>query len=501
VRGQQQRCHDELAAIKSQLGDLQTLAQLQPNPKQSLAQQLDELKGALQACEAVHQRREGLRRTWESLRSDQKGLAEQAKTLEKTRRRLLQRCGVTGVADFGSALRRTTRAAQLRKRRDKLLRQIARNLGPDVSDQQVRVLLDKEADEEFGERLQALVGTYEERKNQFKSLHQRLGEIKHQAESLADRKESDQQQLELSMIEARIEDALARWRVLASTSLVLDAVRQSYETDRQPEALAEASGYMERLSGGCYTRIWTPFGQTALCVEDRDKQSLPVEKLSRGTREQVFLALRLALVRSFGRRGASLPMVLDDVLVNFDVSRARAAAQVVCDFARAGQQILVFTCHEHIRELFTQLGADVRQLASESRAMATRRRRPGPGRLPAAATKKRAVVVSKPSTPAGAPHPLRTIADVDTTGGDAGNRTEMVREVAHRQIAIAGHREVSVANHPTDERQVLVVAQAIPVTQVDWEHARSREHESRSGEVRPHVGEDLDQLLYGPDPD
>ena len=41
---------------------------------------------------------------------------------------------------------------------------------------------------------------------------------------------------------------------------------------------------------------------------------------------------------------------------------ARAAAQTVCDFAAAGHQVLVFTCHDHIRDVFRSLGVDIRCL-------------------------------------------------------------------------------------------------------------------------------------------
>ena len=82
--------------------------------------------------------------------------------------------------------------------------------------------------------------------------------------------------------------------------------------------------------------------------------ALPVEALSRGTREQLFLSLRLALAACYARRGAPLPLVLDDVLVNFDIERAKAAAAVLRDFAAAGHQVLIFTCHEHILRLFNR---------------------------------------------------------------------------------------------------------------------------------------------------
>jgi hypothetical protein len=101
--------------------------------------------------------------------------------------------------------------------------------------------------------------------------------------------------------------------------------------------------------------VWTPLGENVLRVDDADGHALPVEVLSRGTREQLFLSLRLALAACYARRGAPLPLVLDDVLVNFDSERAKAAAIVLRDFAAAGHQVLVFTCHEHMLRLFKSL--------------------------------------------------------------------------------------------------------------------------------------------------
>ena len=75
------------------------------------------------------------------------------------------------------------------------------------------------------------------------------------------------------------------------------------------------------------------------------------------------LALRLALVSQYARRGIRLPIILDEVLVHFDVRRGRAAAELLKDFASAGgHQIFMLTCHKHLVSLFTELGADVRML-------------------------------------------------------------------------------------------------------------------------------------------
>jgi hypothetical protein len=109
---------------------------------------------------------------------------------------------------------------------------------------------------------------------------------------------------------------------------------------------------MHRMTSGRYHRIWAPLGEDYLCIDDEYGQTFRVEQLSGGTREQLFLSIRFALVREFARRGVELPLVMDDLFVNFDQERTEAAADCLLDVAKDGQQVLFFTCHEHIAHLF-----------------------------------------------------------------------------------------------------------------------------------------------------
>jgi hypothetical protein len=152
------------------------------------------------------------------------------------------------------------------------------------------------------------------------------------------------------------------WRERAAVSLFLERIREDYEKHRQPETLREASGYLQQLTGGKYTRIWTPLAHDILFVDTSDGQALSVQVLSRGTREQLFVSLRLALVAAYARRGIHLPMILDDVFVNFDAGRTKTACAVLRDFAKQGHQLLVFTCHEHVWRMFQELKVDTRRI-------------------------------------------------------------------------------------------------------------------------------------------
>ena len=70
--------------------------------------------------------------------------------------------------------------------------------------------------------------------------------------------------------------------------------------------------------------------------------------LSRGTAEQIYLAMRFAFACCYAETSEPMPIILDDVMVNFDdAGRTTAALRAVREIASDRQQIMMFTCHEH----------------------------------------------------------------------------------------------------------------------------------------------------------
>ena len=188
---------------------------------------------------------------------------------------------------------------------------------------------------------------------QIKRLAEQCGKIDHEQSQLSDDRRLGQRQLDLDIVEERLADAAARWRMLALTEHLLDSVKQEYERNRQPEVLQEASLYLARMTRGRYRRVWTPLGERTLRVDDEENRSLPIELLSSGAREQLFLSLRLALVSRYARQGKPMPMVLDDVLVNFDAER-RGSRCGVCRVRSIGSS----TDHVHLPRAYSAIVSD-----------------------------------------------------------------------------------------------------------------------------------------------
>ncbi|NLF68029.1 MAG: AAA family ATPase [Candidatus Anammoximicrobium sp.] len=288
--------------------------------------------------------------------------SRQLRELLRQRQLLLKQANVADEAELRSESARQDSILEFSEEHEELNERITLAIGNRSSEAAVGEVLETHGEEKlepFRDRLAARLEDSQERLTQ---LHQSQGEMNQEMKTLAEDRQLAAAKLQLGCVEEQMRIAVQRWRVLAVTALMLEAIRQIYETERQPETLAEASTYLERFTEGRYTRIWTPLSADVLRVDGSDGQSMSLDLLSQGTREAVFLSLRLALSAAYARRGAVLPLVLDDVLVNFDARRARSAATVLRDFANAGHQMLMFTCHQHIMQIFEAAGAEIRLL-------------------------------------------------------------------------------------------------------------------------------------------
>ncbi|HUZ02911.1 MAG TPA: AAA family ATPase [Thermomicrobiaceae bacterium] len=142
--------------------------------------------------------------------------------------------------------------------------------------------------------------------------------------------------------------AVRAWRVAGLAEGLIHDTLGRFQRKRQPQVLAQASRLFAEITDGEYTQLLQQ--ESGLVVIDRNGSGRGVAALSRGTAEQLYLCIRLGLAQEFARHAAALPLVMDDVLVNFDPERARSVARALVDVA-AVHQVLLFTCHPDTAEI------------------------------------------------------------------------------------------------------------------------------------------------------
>ena len=77
-----------------------------------------------------------------------------------------------------------------------------------------------------------------------------------------------------------------------------------------------------RLRKHRYVRVIRKADGNKLVVETPEGLQKNVSALSRGTAEQLYLSMRLAFIKEYANRVGTLPLIVDDILVNFDPSKS-----------------------------------------------------------------------------------------------------------------------------------------------------------------------------------
>lgn len=132
---------------------------------------------------------------------------------------------------------------------------------------------------------------------------------------------------------------------------------EKHRAENQDPMISRASELFARLTCGAFDGLTLDYNDkdepTIVGLRVGESQGLPVEAFSKGTADQLYLALRLAYLKSRAEKGEAMPLILDDILVDFDDDRASATLKVLAEVAQE-MQVIVFSHHSHLTELARQ---------------------------------------------------------------------------------------------------------------------------------------------------
>ena len=206
------------------------------------------------------------------------------------------------------------------------------------------------------ERCIELRNELERMSEQSVSLHEEIGRLDAEIAALRGQEEASQLYLQRESATTRLNRQARQWMVASVAAATLDKAIASFEANRQPAVIALAGEYFKKITAGRYDRILLSVETDSIIVrESSDTSSKAIEMLSRGTREQLYLAMRLAAIEEYEKQAEPMPVIMDDILVNFDDARRRLAGEALIGFAR-DRQVVVMTCHQDMADLYHSLG-------------------------------------------------------------------------------------------------------------------------------------------------
>ena len=160
---------------------------------------------------------------------------------------------------------------------------------------------------------------------------------------------------------AGMAEAAERYLRLKTAARLLQWSMERFRQTRQGPMLARASEIFQALTLGSFSRLLVDADShdSPRLVSIRTDGNKPVEVpgLSEGTRDQLYLALRLAALDQQASQGSCMPLIADDLFINFDDRRTAAGLQVLGDVSRR-MQVILLTHHDHLVPLARQVLGD-----------------------------------------------------------------------------------------------------------------------------------------------
>ena len=141
-------------------------------------------------------------------------------------------------------------------------------------------------------------------------------------------------------------------------TLAEEAIRRYRDVHRSGMMKATETAFAE-LTNGAYTRLLTqPDGNAEVLIAlDPAGNSKQAQDMSKGTRFQLYLALRAAAYEQLTQQGTVLPFFCDDIFETFDEDRTRAACHLMARIGRSGQAIYL-THHRHVVDIAREVCGD-----------------------------------------------------------------------------------------------------------------------------------------------
>lgn len=191
-------------------------------------------------------------------------------------------------------------------------------------------------------------------------MNRRYGELKQTLAQARDARRLDELKLEQQQLLTRQEESARAYATLLLARRMLQAAIATWESKSQPEVYRQASRYLSLMTDGRWEKVAIS-QEGKLQVIDAARNALEPVHLSLGTRQQLYLALRIALLQQADNVGRAIPVLADDILVNFDAPRRRGAARALAELARC-RQVVLFTCHEEVVKALRKADPDLTEL-------------------------------------------------------------------------------------------------------------------------------------------
>ena len=343
----EERSHTYLGRVNDAL----KLCNLKTTSLDNISQSIHKLDDTLKKQKRFKEKKEHLEERIRELETRKKTIQNIINDLENSIQNLIVEGGAGNAEEFRKHSTVVQKRERLMERKNTLEIQLARLIGsaPEIEKfkEEVTAETDPMTTDQSIEKLENEITQLE---GELSGITQNIGAKKNQISELEKNERLGGLRLEEENLKARLQEAISEWSVNAMCYTLLNKAMTIYEKERQPFVLKHAGRYLDKITEGRYIRVIKKAEGNKLVVETPEGLQKSVNALSRGTAEQLYLSMRLAFIKEYANRVGTLPIIVDDILVNFDPQRAKTTIRLLNEISKENQ-IIMFTCHPNTLDL------------------------------------------------------------------------------------------------------------------------------------------------------
>lgn len=353
-----QQLQDEIEAASSTQKDFLTRTEMlwtalqMPAQPEEFGERIEVLKRRLQSARDDRQRiatinvalhaREGERRTAEAQRT----------SAERSLQPLLD---LAGVEELPALSERIEESKRVRKVLDEIddLKQTILSLGDGMSLAALLGEAEGKTPDQLALRSDELIGELAKLSKQIRDAADLAGVSRTNFHALDHGAIASEAAADAEMSRAELDVQAEAYLLKRTETLLLRWAVERKRKQTQNPLLLRAGQLFSMLTENRYSglSVYDDGSSSVLlgnCADD--SRPVPVGNMSEGTIDQLFLALRVASIEQSVKGGSILPVLADDLFINFDDGRAEAGFRVLGELARS-TQVLFFTHHQHLLEI------------------------------------------------------------------------------------------------------------------------------------------------------
>lgn len=187
------------------------------------------------------------------------------------------------------------------------------------------------------------------------TIDQSIGELRTLIKQMDGNANAAQAADEVQLALAEMQNLSERYMQIHLAASVLRKSMEQYREQHQGPVVKRAGELFQRLTLNSFCGLktdYTTHNDQPILVGLRTPESTGIftSGMSDGTRDQLYLALRLASIERHIAEEYQMPLILDDILVNFDDDRSKAAFEVLGELSKK-TQVLFLTHHPRLVEI------------------------------------------------------------------------------------------------------------------------------------------------------